>query len=99
MFAPATLAELDGYLRGEGLNPAAMETFVLIEDNRLLRKSEAAFALCAYLKPPWRWLRAFSYLPKSICDWLYDWVAANRIAWFGRAVFCDLEADLQHRLL
>lgn len=39
-------------------------------------------------------------LPRSLRDRLYDWIAANRYRWFGKADVCSLPSDaLRERLL
>ncbi len=87
-------------LRNSNLNPSKLSSMVLIDDGKVLRKSEAAFALSKHLKAPWSWSRVFSILPTSITDFGYDVVAKNRYTWFGKSQDCVLPtAEIRARFI
>jgi predicted DCC family thiol-disulfide oxidoreductase YuxK len=63
-------------------------TYLVIENSRPLTHSAAGLALVRRLKAPWRWLAALVVVPRPLRDRLYNWVARNRYAWFGRKDHC-----------
>lgn len=78
--------------------PGMTDSFVFIENGQVFLRSEAAFRLAAHLRAPWRWGRFLRILPRRLTDWLYDRIAANRYAWFGRTETCLIPAPEQrHR--
>ena len=70
------------------------ETHMLIENGVATYKSDAGLRMLAILSAPWSLSDAARVLPRALRDWLYDRVAANRIAWFGaRACYVPTPAD------
>ena len=82
------------------LNPAMLETHILIEHGRAWFRSDASLTVLQRLGAPWSaaaWLRR---LPKSWRDRGYDWVARNRYRLFGRREVCyGPEPGTEHRFL
>src|SRR5690606_33376111 len=70
--------------------PESLDTFILIEGDRLSERSSAALRVVRYL--PWYWqpLRAFWLVPKPLRDAVYRWVARNRYRWFGQKEACRM---------
>ena len=75
-------------LDGSNVDSAELNSLVLIVDNRVLRKSRAAFELGKYLKAPWSWGRIFAILPTFLTDLGYDIIAKYRYNWFGKSTQC-----------
>jgi predicted DCC family thiol-disulfide oxidoreductase YuxK len=75
-------------LQRAGLDQRDPQTFLFIENDRILMRSEAALALAAYLRAPWRWLKWLRFIPRPWCDAVYDWVARYRMRLFGRTEIC-----------
>ena len=71
------------------------ETIVLYEDEELSFKSKAIFKIISQLQFPWPVLGIFKILPASLSDMIYNWLARNRFAWFGRSRNCFLPASEQ----
>jgi len=67
---------------------AAPDSIVLLEDGRALVRSDAALAIAARLRFPWRLLGALRIVPRPLRDWAYRSVARNRYRWFGRTEAC-----------
>ena len=63
-------------------------------DQTVLEASDAALAVAAHLKWPWRGLWAFNALPKAWLDWGYRHIARRRMHWFGRTEQCALLRDV-----
>ena len=77
-------------LKGYGLPTDDYESFVLVEDGRAYFQSDAFFRTLRYMTWPWPLLRIGRVLPHAVADWLYDRVARNRYAVFGRKAACML---------
>jgi len=84
-----------------GFSPAELDaSFVLIEDERALSRSDAALRLARELRAPWSWLVVLRLVPRGLRDQAYGWVARHRYAIFGRSDSCFLPAPEQrHRFI
>ncbi|HEU4353159.1 MAG TPA: thiol-disulfide oxidoreductase DCC family protein [Burkholderiales bacterium] len=71
-----------------GIDPAQMNTFVVIADGRAYVRSDAAIRVARYLRGAWKLLRLVMIVPRPIRDRAYDVVARNRYRWFGRHDAC-----------
>jgi predicted DCC family thiol-disulfide oxidoreductase YuxK len=71
-----------------GLKRGDFETYVLLEQGRARVKSDAALRIFALLGWPWSILALGRVAPRFLGDALYDFVARNRIAWFGARTAC-----------
>nr|WP_251033722.1 thiol-disulfide oxidoreductase DCC family protein [Bacillus sp. ISL-75] len=67
-----------------------LNSFVLIEKEKVYIKSSAALRVCSQLGGAWRILSMFRFLPPLFRDFLYDIVAKNRYKWFGKEESCIL---------
>ncbi|MBT2725090.1 thiol-disulfide oxidoreductase DCC family protein [Bacillus sp. ISL-46] len=67
-----------------------LNSFVLIEMEKVYIKSSAALRVCSKLGGAWRILSIFRFLPPLFRDFLYDIVAKNRYKWFGKRESCIL---------
>ncbi|MBV7506582.1 thiol-disulfide oxidoreductase DCC family protein [Bacillus sp. sid0103] len=76
-------------LKKHGLNND-LNSFVLIENDKVYLKSSAALRVCSKLGTVWRIFSIFRFLPSFIRDFLYDIVAKNRYKWFGKEESCML---------
>lgn len=77
-----------------------LDTFILLEDDRIHTRSTAALRLTRYLRFPWPLLSVFLGVPRPLRDAAYNWVARNRYAWFGRVEACPLPTpELESRFL
>lgn len=70
------------------LNPTEFETNLVIIDGQLYEKLYGFFAVCRVLGYPWRLLAVFRLLPRFLLDWVYERIARNRYALFGRRSQC-----------
>jgi predicted DCC family thiol-disulfide oxidoreductase YuxK len=87
-------------LKGHGLPADDYESFILVEDGRAYFKSDAFFRTLRYMDWPWPLFRIGRFVPRPLADWLYDRVARNRYAVFGRKDACMLpRPDLAARFL
>jgi predicted DCC family thiol-disulfide oxidoreductase YuxK len=74
-----------------GLDPIGYETYVLVEEGKAFFRSEASLRIFAGLGAPWSILAILGRLvPLSLRDALYNFVARNRLQWFGAREECYL---------
>ena len=89
-FAALQSAAGQRHLERCGLPPDDLESFVLVEEGRCYRRSEAALRVARRLPGAWRLLYGLIILPPPVRDALYDVVARHRYRWFGRRDTCRL---------
>ena len=68
----------------------ALDSIVLIDGDRIYRRSDAALRIAAELRAPWGLARALLAIPAEIRDPIYDWVAKHRYEVFGKREVCAL---------
>jgi len=64
------------------------ETYVLLEAGRARVKSDAALRIFALLGLPWSAAIFGAIVPRFLRDGCYDWIARNRLRWFGARETC-----------
>ena len=83
-----------------GLQPDALDTFVLVEGSRCFTRSDAALRVAQHLSGGWSLVRVLSLIPKPVRDWGYTVIARNRYRWFGTHETCMLPSrDILDRFL
>jgi predicted DCC family thiol-disulfide oxidoreductase YuxK len=88
-------------LRRHGIPaPSTPDSIVYIEGERAFTRSDAALAIAGRLDRPWPLCGLFWYVPRSLRDAVYSFVARNRYRWFGRTETCQLPTpELRDRFL
>ena len=77
-----------------------LESVVLIEDGESYVKSAAIIRIATGLGGVYGLLLPFRYLPRSVRDGVYDFVADHRYRWFGKKDRCMMPSeDVQSRFL
>ena len=88
------------YLKQFNLPVNNINSFVLIESNKLFTRSTAALRILKYLGNGWQLFYVFITLPKFIRDGIYKWIAKNRYKWFGKKEECWIPTtELQSKFL
>ncbi len=99
-FAPLQSAAGKALVQEYQLNVEELDTVILIEDRQAYVKSTAILRTCRHLTFPWPLFGALLVIPRCLRDRIYDWVARNRYAWFGRRERCRLPTpDILDRFL
>ncbi|MCH6265500.1 MULTISPECIES: thiol-disulfide oxidoreductase DCC family protein [Neobacillus] len=70
--------------------PPKMNSFVLIENEKIYLESTAVLKVCKDLSGAWRLLAVLFVIPLPIRDRLYKTIASNRYKWFGKTESCML---------
>lgn len=80
--------------RHYGFEPSRYETNILLWEGQAAFKSDAALTILYLLGLPWRFAVVLRVVPKFLRDRCYDWVAANRLRWFGsRSCFVPSQTE------
>jgi predicted DCC family thiol-disulfide oxidoreductase YuxK len=64
-------------LKTHGIHFIDLQTVYFVEGAVYVR-SRAAFQLIRHTQRPWRWLALFRFLPLSLTDFCYNFIAKNR---------------------
>lgn len=67
-----------------------LNSIILIDRNKVHKKSAAVFIIFDYLGMPWRLFMVMKFLPLAWSDYLYDFIAERRYKWFGRKDTCTM---------
>lgn len=71
-----------------GVDPAELESILLLENEKLKKKSTAALNISRKLSGIWPIMVVFKIIPSPVRDLIYDWIARNRYQWFGKRDQC-----------
>ena len=75
-------------------------SFLLVEGDKIYKRSTAVLRLLRKLGGIYSVAYAFMLIPRTVRDGLYNWIARNRYRWFGKKEECWLPTpDLQSRFL
>jgi predicted DCC family thiol-disulfide oxidoreductase YuxK len=72
-----------------GVNDETPETNVVVKNGEALFKFDTVLAVVGEM-PGWRWLTILRHLPRGLRNWLYDRIARNRYAVFGKRAVCRI---------
>ena len=75
-------------------------TFVLVEGERALLRSDAALRVASHLRAPWSWLGVLRFVPRQLRDVAYSAIARRRYRLFGKYDTCMMPDPAQrHRFV
>ncbi|WOH09853.1 hypothetical protein DCAR_0729313 [Daucus carota subsp. sativus] len=78
-------------LQRSGRSPDDISSVVLVEENRAYIKSEAVLKIMEYIDLPFPQLAFFlQFVPLFVRDFVYENIADNRYAFFGRSDSCEI---------
>ncbi len=84
-------------LRKFDLPTNSLQSFILLENNKIDTASTAALKVAKQLTRGWSLLYAFIIVPAFIRDAVYQLIAKNRYKWFGKKEICWIPSqELQH---
>jgi predicted DCC family thiol-disulfide oxidoreductase YuxK len=99
-FATAQSPFGEALFKKHGLRTDSYETNLVLIDGVAFTRLENFVAVMSELGWPWRAMKALLLLPRPLRDWLYDRIAKNRYALFGRKDSCDIPSpELRERFL
>ena len=87
-FAPVQSVAGRELLQRHGIDPDAVNTFLLVENDEASDRSDAALRIAMRFAWPWRALTVFRVIPRPLRDACYDFIARHRYQWFGKREAC-----------
>ncbi len=100
VFAPMqgpTAQKLIAHYQAENVG---FDTFLLIKNDEIYYRTNAAIEIAQDLSGAWYLLKAFKIIPGPIRDYFYRLFARNRYHIFGKAAACRVPTeDLKHKFL
>lgn len=84
-----------------GIDTSKVDSIILIEPGvAYFTKSDAALHIAQEFGGLWKVLGVFTWIPRTIRDGVYDFIAKNRYKWFGREDACMIPTpELQAKFL
>lgn len=84
-----------------GIDTSKTDSIILVEPGvAYYTKSEAALEIANEFGGAWKLLQVFKWVPATLRDLIYDFVARNRYRWFGRKDACMIPTpELQAKFL
>ncbi|MFN4234436.1 MAG: thiol-disulfide oxidoreductase DCC family protein [Bacteroidia bacterium] len=77
-----------------------IDSIILVENNKVFYKSTAALRLSKKMDGLWPLIYVFIIIPAFIRNFVYDFIARNRIKWFGKADSCwVMTLELRERFI
>lgn len=99
-FAPLQSEVGEDLLAGCDLSGDPLQGVVLVDAGRCYRKSDAIIRVLARLGWPYRALAPTRFVPRTVRDFVYDFVANRRYGWFGKRDECMMPtSDIRARFL
>ena len=87
-------AALQGNTARESLNTESInsppDSIVLLQKREIYRGSTAVLKIISDLNGLWKLARLFLFIPSSLRDSVYFFIARNRYRWFGKRDTCRL---------
>lgn len=72
-------------------NHKLLKSIILIQDNKIYRQSTAVLRILKTMKGGWQILYYLGQIfPAFFKNFIYDWIARNRIKWFGTVKVCEI---------
>ena len=92
-FGQSTLTKL-------GLDPNELHSIILLSDEKVYERSDAALLIARRLSGLWPLFYGFRILPRLFRDWVYNLIARNRYKIFGKKNECWIPSpDLASRFV
>lgn len=99
-FAPLQSEAGQKLLQQYGLSTKDFDSFVLIDEGKVYKKSSASLRVMNKLPWYWKEMQLFRIVPKVFRDAIYDFVAKRRYKWFRRKEQCMIPTpELRKRFL
>jgi len=72
---------------------SGLSSMILIQNQKVYRKSSAALMIARQIRMPWPILYGFVVIPVFIRDRIYDFIGNHRYQWFGKYDSCWIPDD------
>ena len=99
-FGASQNAEGQALLEKLGTSQEAARSLILIDDDRVYLRSDAALRIAQRLNAPWKYAGGLLLVPRPIRDLVYRGVAAVRYRLAGRSNACEIPPpEIRSRLI
>ena len=99
-FVPAQSEMGTALQRNCGVDTLRDGPVILLEDDQIYIKSDAALHIAKNLDGVWRYLYILRFIPKPVREYFYAIISKNRYRWFGKRQECLLpDENLKQRFL
>jgi predicted DCC family thiol-disulfide oxidoreductase YuxK len=92
-FLPLQSDKAQNMLQQYHIDLKNIDTVVLIKDNNIFFRSDAALEIADSFDYPWKAFYFLTFIPKFVRDWIYDIIARHRYSWFGKRETCMIPND------
>ena len=100
VFAPLQSELAKNVLNRLGEDSSVIDTIILIQNNKLYKRSRAALEIAKQLNGLWPLCYVFIIIPGFIRDLVYKLIAKNRYKWFGQLEACRIPTpEMRERFL
>ena len=89
-FAPLQSDLGQSILKQFNKNTDDFDSVILLKNNQLFQKSDAAIEIAKNLSGAWKYLAVFGVLPTFFLNFFYDIIAKNRYKIFGKTETCRM---------
>lgn len=89
-FAPLQSDLGQSILKQFNKNTDDFDSVILLKNNQLFQKSDAAIEITKHLSGAWKYLAVFGVLPTFFLNFFYDIIAKNRYQIFGKSETCRM---------
>lgn len=93
VFCPIQSEKGQQLMKQFGQQDSGLSSMILLQNNRVYRKSSAALRIARQLQMPWPLLYGFILVPVFIRDRVYDFIGNRRYQWFGKYDSCWIPDD------
>jgi predicted DCC family thiol-disulfide oxidoreductase YuxK len=99
-FAPLQSEAGQKLLQQYNLSTAEFDSFVLIDNGKVYKKSAASLQVMNKLPWYWKELQLLRIIPTAFRDAIYDLIAKHRYKWFGKKEQCMIPTpEMRNRFL
>ncbi len=99
-FAPLQSETGQSLLNRYNLSTKEFDSFVLIDNGKVYKKSAASLQVMNKLPWYWKELQLLKIIPTAFRDAIYDFIAKNRYKWFGKKDQCMIPTpEIRNRFL
>jgi predicted DCC family thiol-disulfide oxidoreductase YuxK len=87
-FASLQSESATNFLQQDQYHPFNEDTIIFYDEGRFFTKSTAVLKIAGNLGFPYYAVVILFIIPRPLRDWVYDYIARNRIRWFGQRETC-----------
>ena len=90
LFSPISGKKGQEIVKLYGLNNKKIDSIILLSNNEIKVKSDAAIQIITSLNIFFKVFFIFKIIPKIFLDFIYDFIAKNRYRYFGKRNSCSI---------